>query len=39
MGFIAVVIGYVIGRKGYKAAFIVSLSRRIASYFVSLTKI
>ena len=39
MGVIAVVIGYMIGRKGYKAMIIVALSRRIAFYFVSLTKI
>ena len=38
MGFIAVVIGYLSGRKGYKVMIIVALSRRIASYFVSLTK-
>ena len=39
MGFIAVVIGYMSGRKGYKVMIIVALSRRIAFYFVSLTKI
>ena len=39
MDFIAVVIGFLIGRKGYKVMIIVALSRRIAFYFVSLTKI
>ena len=33
MGFIAVVMGYLSGRKGYKVMIIVALSRRIALYF------